>query len=106
MKLKYKSILYILSGTLLFSGCTSSFDDLNTNPDTTTKVTSSMLATKTILDITKSASNWKNEFLVKRMCWGEQMDDSQYNRFGKGSFEGLEVLTNAQKIVELARKMI
>lgn len=72
MKLKYKSLLYILSGALLFSGCTSSFDDLNTNPDTTTKVTSSMLATKTILDMTKSASNWKNEFLVKRMCWGNK----------------------------------
>lgn len=102
MKLKYKSILYALSGTLLLLGCTSTFDDLNTNPDTTTKVSSSMLATKTILDMTKSASNWKNEFLVKRMCWGEQMDDSQYNRFGKGSFGGLEVLTNAQKMVELS----
>lgn len=102
MKLKYKAITYLLAGIFLLPGCTSTFDDLNTNPDTTTKVNSSMLATKVILDITKSASNWKNEFLVKRMCWGEQMDDLQYNRFGKGDFGGLQALTNAQKMVDLA----
>ena len=102
MKQIYKTIFSFLTGIVLFSGCTSTFDDLNTNPDTTTKVNSSMLATKVILDMTESASNWKNEFLVKRMFWGEQIDDAQYNRFGKGGFDGIQALTNAQKMVELS----
>ena len=52
--------------------------------------------------MTKSASNWRNEFLVKRMFWGEQIDDGQYNRFGKGSFDNIQTLTNAWKMVELS----
>ena len=35
------ALTLILSGSMLLSsGCTSSFDDLNTNPDATTKVNS------------------------------------------------------------------
>ena len=90
MELKYKAIACFLIGIFSLSGCTSTFDDLNTNPDTTTKVNASMLASKVILDMTKSASNWRNEFLVKRMFWGEQIDDRQYNRFGKVSFENIQ----------------
>ena len=102
MELKYKAIACFLIGIFSLSGCTSTFDDLNTNPDTTTKVNASMLASKVILDMTKSASNWRNEFLVKRMFWGEQIDDRQYNRFGKGSFDNIQTLTNAWKMVELS----
>lgn len=103
MKIKWNNIAAcILSGTLLLAGCTSSFDDLNADPDSTNKVPSSMLATDIILDMVKSSYNWKNEFLVKRMFWGEQIDDSQYNRFGKTSFSSILKLTNAQKMVELA----
>ena len=50
----------------------------------------------------KSSYYWKNEFLVKRMFWGEQMDDEQYNRFGKADFSGVLKLTSAQKMVELS----
>lgn len=100
MKKIYIALIIIVS--TIFYSCTSSFDELNTNPDSPTKVKSSMLATNVILDMVKSASNWKNEFLVKRMFWGEQMDDLQYNRFGKSSFSGGVVLNNAQKMVELS----
>ena len=37
MELKYKAIACFLIGIFSLSGCTSTFDDLNTNPDTTTK---------------------------------------------------------------------
>ena len=57
MELKYKAIACFLIGIFSLSGCTSTFDDLNTNPDTTTKVNASMLASKVILDMTTSASN-------------------------------------------------
>lgn len=92
----------LLAGLMLFPGCTGPFDEMNTNPDATVKVTPDMLATKVILDMVTSASNWKNEFLVKRMFWGEQMDDLQYNRFGKSGLGNIQALTNAQKMVELS----
>ena len=88
--------------SIIWNGCTSSFDDLNTNPDATTKVTPALLATKVILDHVKSASSDNNEFMCKRMFWGEQMDNYQYNRVEKGSFSAIQGLTNAQKMVELA----
>lgn len=104
MKFKWNNIVacVALSGSLCLSGCTSSFDDLNTNPDATTKVSSSMLATGIILDMVQSAANSRNEFLVKRMFWGEQMNDEQYNRFGRADFSGVLNLTGAQKMVELS----
>lgn len=97
------ALTLILSGSMLLSsGCTSSFDDLNTNPDATTKVNSSMLATGIILNMVKSSSYWKNEFLAKRMFWGEQMDDIQYNRFGRSDFSEIQSLISAQKMMELS----
>ncbi len=93
-------LLVCVSSSL--GGCTSSFDDLNTNPDATTKVTSSMLATKLLLDVVKSANSQNSELLCKRVFWGEQIDYYQYNSFGKGSFSGVRDLTNGVKMVELA----
>lgn len=101
MKLRIYSLILIV---FLASSCTSSFDDLNTNPDKTTQATSAMLATKLILglDATSSPSQWQNEFLVKRIFWGEQMDNYQYNRIEKGTFEYITYLTNAQKMVDFS----
>lgn len=101
-QLIYKTATVIIAVITLFTACTSSFDDMNTNPDATTEVRSSMLATKVILDMVKEANYWENEFLVKRMFWGEQINDYQYNRLPKGSFSVLKNLTNAEKMVELA----
>ena len=93
----------LLAGTIMMHhSCTSSFDELNTNPDASTQVTPAMLATKVILDHVQSGYNASCEFMVKRMFWGEQMDAYQYNRFGKGSFGSLQALTNAMKMVELS----
>lgn len=61
-----------------------------------------MLATGIILNMVKSSSYWKNEFLAKRMFWGEQMDDIQYNRFGRSDFSGIQSLISAQKMMELS----
>ena len=41
MELKYKAIACFLIGIFSLSGCTSTFDDLNTNPDTTTNLNNS-----------------------------------------------------------------
>lgn len=90
-----------LGGAVLTLGCTSSFDKLNSNPDAPTMATPGMLATGLILEHVKSAQNGSSIFLEKRMFWGEQADNSQYNRFGNGSFSGILSLTNAQKMVDI-----
>lgn len=94
-------IVSLLALVLLVSSCTSKFEDLNTNPDATTQVKPSMLATKIIKDMMTETYLY-NEFLCKRMFWGTQLNYDQYNRFEHGSFEYLQRLTNAKKMIELA----
>lgn len=96
---------FAVSSLFIATSCTSSFDDINTNPDATTTVTPAMLATKLLLDIVPSANSQNSEFCCKRLFWGEQIDYYQYNSFGKGSFNSIQTLTNAQKIVELASEV-
>ncbi|GBU07558.1 hypothetical protein AwDysgo_08890 [Bacteroidales bacterium] len=86
---------------LFFVGCTSDFDDLNTNPDTSSSTTSSMLATNLIIAHAKTGGKEGSDFLSKRLFWGEQVYNIQYNRIGKGSFEQIREITNAQKMVDL-----
>ncbi|NDV57894.1 SusD/RagB family nutrient-binding outer membrane lipoprotein [Bacteroides sp. 519] len=97
-----KFIVILTASMLITAGCTSSFDDLNTNPDKTTQVRSSMLATGLLLSVVQNAHYWKNDVFVKRMFWGEQIDDLQYNKVGRGSFGWIRQLTDAQRMVELA----
>lgn len=69
MELKYKAIACFLIGIFSLSGCTSTFDDLNTN-GTTTKVNASHACLQSHLDMTKSASNWRKNFWSNG-CFGE-----------------------------------
>lgn len=92
----------ILGSFGTWTACTSSFDDLNTNPDTTSKVTPSMLATKMILGHVSSAYSVDSELMCKRLFLGERISYYQYNWVEKGSFDAIRDLTNAQKMVELA----
>jgi len=40
------------------------------------------------------------------MFWGEQIDDGQYNRFGKGSFDNIQTLQMPGKWLNYPLKMI
>ena len=100
--MKYNKIIScILASVLSFSACTSTFDDLNTNPDATTQVKSSMLATYVIKDMVTTIWEY-NEFLSRRLFWGEQINNAQYNRFGSDNFGYIQKIINAQKMMELA----
>lgn len=92
----------LASVTLLFS-CTSTFDEMNKNPDATEHVRASMLATTVIKDMVTSIWEY-NEFLSKRMFWGEQINNAQYNRFETDNFSYIQKITNAQKMMESAEK--
>lgn len=96
-----KIVSCLLAYVLSFSACTSTFDEMNTNPDATTQVKSSMLATTVIKDMVTKIWEY-NEFLSRRMFWGEQINNAQYNRFGTDSFSYIRMLTNAKQMMELA----
>ncbi len=58
MKTVKNSLIGMVLAVIAFYGC-DSFDDINTNPDTTTKVPSSMLCTNILLQITKYSGDAK-----------------------------------------------
>lgn len=101
IKLKHLvPVLYLLLG--IFVSCTSNFDNINTDPNKPVTVTSSMLATKVILDHVMPSGLWNSEFLSKRLISGEGIDLYQYNSLSKGNFDLLQGLTNAYKMKEMA----
>ncbi|WP_222538819.1 SusD/RagB family nutrient-binding outer membrane lipoprotein [Pedobacter polysacchareus] len=94
--LKYISIFPVL--LLLSAGC-QKFEDINSNPDKTTEVSSSILATGMILNITRSEiANTKGFIqpflLAKYITWGEGQENLQYNKLGRADFTRLTVLRN------------
>lgn len=94
--------LTIVMLSLYNIGCTSSFDELNTNPDSATSAPASMLATNLIKAHVTSANDQYAEFIDKRLFWGEQVENGQYNRFGKASFSNIRNLMNGVKMIEAA----
>lgn len=102
MKLTWKKYLLIVVAGLSLGSC-SNFDEINTNPNAATKASSSMLATTLILDISRNAlgsiSPMMNSKSIIRM---EFPENAQYNYLGRASFDGLAVLNNVDKMIELS----
>ena len=107
MKNKIRSYIMVLGCLLVAgSGC-SKFDDINTNPDRPAEVSSSMLATTLLLNITRDAistqkSFMQNYMLGKYILWTEFAENQQYNKFSRTSFDGFIVLNNVDKMIEFA----
>ena len=107
MKKIINKISLVLVILLVFSGC-ENFEDMNTNPDLSIKVTPDMLATTLILDITRgelsSTKGFMRPFMLdKYLIWSEFIDqDELLNRLGRNSFYSYTVLTNADKMVSVA----
>jgi hypothetical protein len=107
-----KSVALFLGIAFLTSAC-SKFDDVNTNPDTPLKVTSGMLATKLILDMSQLPSTkgfLLDDLLCKYLGWFEKNQITQYNKFTRiddgelsvTTFDDLVVLNNIDKMIEFA----
>lgn len=96
----------VLSLFLLF-GC-NNFDDINTNPDDTTTVSASLLATNVILQYTRfSGRDAKvmigDNALPKYVGYAnEGQMDQQYNKIGGGDFGAMTLLPNVEKMIEYA----
>ncbi len=100
MKFKF---IYTLLAAATFTSC-SNFDDLNTNPDSTTKVTSDMLATTAI----KSSFMLKGDAkaiiaqstLPKFVTMCGDYPAEQYNAIGTCGFSSYTILPNLDKMIE------
>lgn len=101
--MKLYNYISIALAAVSLASC-NQFEEINTDPDATTKVTSSLLATGLLLDITSSSTSKSfiyDELLSKQLTWGgEGIEDYQYNVFGRSGFGGYTTLINAQKMVE------
>ena len=89
----------------VLSSC-SHFEEVNTNPNASTKVTPGMLATGILLGMTQQSQYYESfidhNFLSKHACTAEVLREYQYNKFYEGGFGAYGSLCNAQKMVESA----
>ncbi|MDR1715992.1 MAG: SusD/RagB family nutrient-binding outer membrane lipoprotein [Prevotella sp.] len=101
----------IIAAILLLSiltGC-SNFDDLNTNPDSTSQVSASLLCTNVVLRIAKfdgrdAKAMISENALPKYVGYAnEGQMGTQYNTIGSNSFDAMTVLPNIDKMLEYAQ---
>ncbi len=101
MKKIIAKYMLIAGGLLTLGGC-SDFAEINTNPNAATTVTSEMLGTNLILNVAANSSFLGPALLSKAISHTEFPNALQYNSLGKQSFEDLVVLTNVDKMINLA----
>lgn len=101
-RVKDTAIMLFIFSVLL--SC-SNFEDINSDPNASNKVTPSLLATGLILDVLQSGGDKYfiyDNLLSKQLAWGEGMEAYQYNRFDRDGFGGYIILTNCHKMLQLA----
>ncbi len=107
-----KSIFkYIVPGValLLAAGGCSNFEEMNTDPDTTTKVSPALLCTSALTTMAKFSGDAKayiaTAALPKYVAYAQegQMAE-QYNNIGRGSFTPYAVFPNLDDMVSFASK--
>lgn len=94
----------MLLGMAMCTGC-SNFDDINTNPDASTKVKSSLIATGAISNMLKpswGAGFVDPMFLPGYISWGEGTRGEMYNSFDRKDFGRYPWLKDYQTMAELA----
>ena len=103
---KYIAITGLAVSVMMF-GC-NDFEEINTNPDTTTQVSASMLSTHSILSIARfngrdSKAMISDNALPKYVGYAQEGQmETQYNRLGGSSFGAMTVLPNLDRMVEYA----
>ncbi|TXH56670.1 MAG: SusD/RagB family nutrient-binding outer membrane lipoprotein [Bacteroidia bacterium] len=104
-----KRNLYILAAfILLMAQACSKFEEINTNPNATTQVSSEMLATTMLMSITRSEMSRQKSFvqpaiLGKYMVWIEGEEGFQFNRLSNGSFSRITLLRNIDPMLKYAK---
>ncbi len=105
---KLKIVLGITLIVSLLSGC-DNFEDINTNPDTTTQVSASMICTNIVLRMTRFSGRDAKVLVAENALpkyvgyANEGQMGEQYNKIGGSSFEGMTMLPNIDKMLEYAK---
>ncbi len=103
---RYTWLCGALIASLLFS-C-SEFDEINTNPDTTTVVSASMLCTNVVLSTARFGGRDAKVIIAENALpkyvgyANEGQLDEQYNKISTGSFGGMTVLPNIESMIKYA----
>ncbi|MFA5044550.1 MAG: SusD/RagB family nutrient-binding outer membrane lipoprotein [Paludibacter sp.] len=100
-------IVGISLALILFTSC-SQFEDINTNPDTTTQVSASLLCTNVVLSVAAFSSEAKSYLddnaLPKYIGYANEGQMSeQYNKIGSSSFGAMTILPDIEKMLENAQ---
>lgn len=101
---RMQAVVAVLLALPVLIAC-GDFDGINSDPDASDKATPALLATGLILNILQNSGNKYfiyDNLLSKQLAWGEGMEAYQYNRFDRDGFGGYVILTNCQKMVQLA----
>lgn len=107
-QIQYKFLSVFILIALLMSSC-ETFEDINTNPDSITEASASMVATGVILRNIKFNGRDAHAYLqpnalAKYLGYANQAQmPSQYNEFGNGSFGDMTLLPNIEKMVQYAK---
>lgn len=101
-------IIFAILFVLFYGGACNNFDDINTDPDKTTQVNASMLATNNILRVTRFTGRDAKAFIADNALSkyvgyaNEGQMSQQYNSIGASSFEGMTILPNIDKMISYA----
>ncbi len=99
---------FLISTMILFVGC-SKFDEINTNPDTSTQVSASMLCTGVILKIAKFGGRDAKAYIAEDALSkylgyaNEGQMAEQYNLIGSGDFSPMTILPNIDQMLTYAQ---
>ncbi|WP_417941240.1 SusD/RagB family nutrient-binding outer membrane lipoprotein [Flavobacterium sp. RS13.1] len=103
-----KKIIVAITGMLMFSSC-SNFDEINTNPNTPTQVSASLLATNVILSIAKYQGSDAKEYISENALpkyvgyANEGQLGTQYNLIANSSFNKMTIFPDIDKMVLAAQ---
>ena len=108
MKKVYKYSLLVTFAAFLMQACTKKFDEINTDPDRSTKSNAAWLATGMLTSITSgnisSTKSFMQPFMLgKYILWTENQEGFQYNRLGRAGFGRLAILRNVPVMNEYAK---
>lgn len=105
---KYRKYIlaFVMPALLLISGC-NDFEEINTNPDTITQASASMVCTGIILSNLEYSGDGHAYLtpnaLSKYIGYAnESQMDEQYNKIGHGYFGSMTLLPNIDKLTEYA----
>jgi hypothetical protein len=101
--------LFIFLSIFIFTNC-DNFEEINNNPDTTTKVTPAMICTNVVLRTIKNSGDAKSFIdpngLAKYIAYTEGVLSSQYNGISNTYFDILTILPNLDQMVEYATETL